>query len=471
MTQLTTADGGCLAHTNDVEAREQALAELTKGGDLWFVRGVTVTSDLLQVVLKAAPRDAGNKALLRFAGFGGATFQATADFGGATFQGDATFGGATFQGDADFGGVVFEQAQRLGPVAVRTSLNLSNTVFKRGAEIAVSAETISGQRLHLMTGGHLRLRAVSVDLDDAEVLGPAILAGQPKGSDLANLESAAAAKAKEPWAPRGAPPQVLSVRRANVGLLTLAAVNLGDCRFSGAHGLDKLRIEGDARFDSAPQSGRHRYRTRRRVIAEERAWRAEEGWKGWQAPAPRGEPDPPLRPPQIAALYRALRKGLEDSKDEPGAADFYYGEMEMRRHGAASRPERAVLWLYWAVSGYAMRAWRALTTLALIIAVATVTIAAAGFAPPPPPPAQIQATPGGTQEPRYVQPPTPARPSFHDELLPALTYSAESATVVFRGPEQRPVTFVGRWCQIVLRLLGPALLGLAVLSLRGRVKR
>ncbi|MFZ1177322.1 MAG: hypothetical protein WAO15_13855, partial [Mycobacterium sp.] len=30
-------------------------------------------------------------------------------------------------------------------------------------------------------------------------------------------------------------------------------------------------------------------------------------------------------------IYRDLRKGLEEAKNEPGAADFYYGEMEMRR--------------------------------------------------------------------------------------------------------------------------------------------
>jgi hypothetical protein len=43
-----------------------------------------------------------------------------------------------------------------------------------------------------------------------------------------------------------------------------------------------------------------------------------------------------LDPRQIAGLYRALRKGREDIKDEPGAADFYSGEMEMRRR--AQRP-------------------------------------------------------------------------------------------------------------------------------------
>src|SRR6266478_2196467 len=34
-----------------------------------------------------------------------------------------------------------------------------------------------------------------------------------------------------------------------------------------------------------------------------------------------------LDPGAISGLYRALRKSREDAKDEPGAADFYYGEM------------------------------------------------------------------------------------------------------------------------------------------------
>ena len=76
-----------------------------------------------------------------------------------------------------------------------------------------------------------------------------------------------------------------------------------------------------------------------------------------QHPAQRRKQQPvvrlELRPADIALLYRALRKGREDSKDEPGAADFYYSEMEMRRHDrSAPWPERLVLWLYWLVAGY-----------------------------------------------------------------------------------------------------------------------
>src|SRR5512132_3081652 len=62
---------------------------------------------------------------------------------------------------------------------------------------------------------------------------------------------------------------------------------------------------------------------------------------------------------RIAGLYRALRKDYEDSKNEPGAADFYYGEMEMRRLASATAwGERVILTLYWLVSGYGLRGMR-----------------------------------------------------------------------------------------------------------------
>jgi uncharacterized protein YjbI with pentapeptide repeats len=438
------------------------------------------------------------------AGFSGASFQGSAAFDQATFHGatfhratfqDANFGYADFHGPADFRQVVFEKVWQFGPAAVRTALSLSDAVFRQGVEITVSAETIDARRLHLLGGGHLRLRAEHAELDDAEFLAPSILAGQPDESDLAKLETRATKQAKDAWQPRTGRPRVLSVKRANVGTLTLATVDLSDCRFAGAHGLDKLRIEGDVYFAEAPREGSGVGRTRRRVIAEERIWRARqerwkgwqriwrarrERWKGWYAPAPRKESaDPPLGARQIAALYRALRKGLEDSKDEPGAADFYYGEMEMRRHSAASRVERAVLWLYWTVSGYALRASRAVATLVLVLAVATVWFAAIGFGhktttvyePMTP---TVGLPPGiaapGTATPFPGYRPTPVsgeRPGWGE----ALRYRVQSATSLLRAPAAEPLTAWGHAMEIALRFLGPVLLGLAVLSVRGRVKR
>ncbi|MFC8146817.1 hypothetical protein ACFUKV_34545 [Streptomyces paradoxus] len=61
-------------------------------------------------------------------------------------------------------------------------------------------------------------------------------------------------------------------------------------------------------------------------------------------------------------MCRQLRKAFEDGKNEPGAADFYYGEMEMRRHErtGTTRAERGLLHDHWMLSGCGLRASRAL---------------------------------------------------------------------------------------------------------------
>lgn len=129
--------------------------------------------------------------------------------------------------------------------------------------------------------------------------------------------------------------------------------------------------------------------THRQVLAEEHWYRSCSGRKGgwnplsaeehWYEPGNcrKGGWNPPeygslrwlanatgqeidlLTPDRLASIYRALRKAQEDNKNEPGAADFYYGEMEMRRHPAAETPEAAksrgaerfILYLYWLISG------------------------------------------------------------------------------------------------------------------------
>jgi len=81
----------------------------------------------------------------------------------------------------------------------------------------------------------------------------------------------------------------------------------------------------------------------------------------------------------------------------PGAADFYYGEMEMLRMASRAYPphrfENALLTAYWAVSGYGVKASRALLALPLVLAAAAILFVAVGF--------------GRTQQTVYV----PARPT------------------------------------------------------------
>jgi hypothetical protein len=165
--------------------------------------------------------------------------------------------------------------------------------------------------------------------------------------------------------------------------------------------------------------------------------------------------------------YRALRKGLEDVKDEPGAADFYYGEMEMRRRAASPRSvERALLFAYWLVAGYGLRASRALAMLLLALVLATAGFVAVGFAPSTATAYQQVTTPGGgtTYEPREI---LGDRPGWAE----AAAYSVQSSTSLLRAPATESLTKSGRVIEIVLRLLGPLLLGLAILAVRGRVKR
>jgi hypothetical protein len=258
--------------------------------------------------------------------------------------------------------------------------------------------------------------------------------------------------------PAGYAPRVVSVRRAKVTNLTIAGADLSACRFVGSHGIDGLRLER-ARFAQPPSGWRLRLRrprwTRRQTVAEEHHWRAKHrhgpGWYEREVRAPDWleQASEPPAPEQIAGVYRDLRKGREDNKDEPGAADFYYGEMEMRRHAVKARRrvrrlpgfEEAVLWLYWLLSGYGLRASRAFIALAITIVLGAAFLGLFGFD-------EGQRPEGG-----------------------ALLFAAESSISLLRAPESGILTDGGNVVQIVLRLAGPLFFGLALLSLRGRVKR
>ena len=158
---------------------------------------------------------------------------------------------------------------------------------------------------------------------------------------------------------------------------------------------------------------------------------------------PEGQPEA-LSPGAIAGLYRALRKGREDVKDEPGAADFYYGEMEMRRHDRGTddanrwrgRASRIVLTAYWLVSGYGLRAWRSLVALAVVTALFAVAFHFVGF----------------------TRPPEPA--SYWTSLLYAFR------STVSLTDSQVTLTAWGSFFQALLRITGPVLLGLMLLALR-----
>jgi uncharacterized protein YjbI with pentapeptide repeats len=462
----------------------------------------------------AFQRDARfGRAVFAGARFIGATVQRVAWFDGVTFEGDARFELAVFHRDARFDRSTFQRAPQLGPMLVRKALILNGVAFHERIQVEVSAAACCCQRTRFLAGVQLRVRWAQLVLDDADLAAPSTLTGVPA---LPGLDEGRWARAlARLWArdTREGRPRVVSLRRADVAGLTMADVELRACRFAGVHHLDQLRAE-ESEFASTPRGWRW---STRQTIAEEHHWRAcpdpdatctlnshdtaqvwdytPRGWAmvtphpgatttsnrhdtatravrsagahrtaGWYRLAHR--PPPWLKveqitPAQIAALYRALRKGREDNKDEPGAADFYYGEMEMRRHAKREQAhqefrqrhrgtamtaaiEYAILWLYWLVSGYGLRAWRAVAATLVVLAVFALLMVAVGFQHP----ASGQAT----------------------GAIAAVIYGARTAIGLSRDP-QPALTRWGDMLQIIVRIMAPVLLGLAVLSVRGRVKR
>ncbi|WP_328740656.1 pentapeptide repeat-containing protein [Streptomyces erythrochromogenes] len=406
------------------------------------------------------------------ADFSGAICSGEAAFSGATFSGDAVFGAATFSAGALFNGATFKSLSQLGPLACQGQLDLSGAHFGRPVTIEAATAFLTCVRTRWDSTATLRLRYATVDLTDAVMEYPLSVATRPSDftyerrpvdeSGLAGADPSA---------------RITSLSGVDAAHLALTDVDLSACRFTGTFHLDQLRLEGRCDFAAAP-AGLHRHGafpvrwTQRRTLAEEHHWRAATGSTAW-TPAPSGTPT--QQPAALAPVYRQLRKSFEDAKNEPDAADFYYGEMDMRRHdGDRPRSERALLTLYWAVSGYGLRASRALGWLVAAMAATVLIMMLWGI----PEPAPLTVTTGhltgqnislATENPTPVNPsgPLPSRltPQRWEKSLRIVVNS-----VVFRASGQN-LTTTGTYAEMASRLTEPALLGLAVLAVRGRVKR
>jgi len=113
----------------------------------------------------------------------------------------------------------------------------------------------------------------------------------------------------------------------------------------------------------------------------------------------------------------------------------------MRRRAAPRcSVERLVLWLYWLTSGYGMRAARAMVCLLALMFICATLMGRFGFAHP-------------------------------HTWTASLVYVADTATKLVGFSTSETLTGWGVALQIVVRLTGPILLGLAILSIRGRTKR
>lgn len=246
-------------------------------------------------------------------------------------------------------------------------------------------------------------------------------------------------------------PEILELVDADAGKMSFARVNMTRCAFYGAHDLGNIDVESTVRFPMSPW-----WAGRRRFIADEFAWRTQAGGRhkwGWNLPGvrvgsttqlardkPREVQLPELSASQVAATYRELRRSLEAKSDMSGAADFYFGEMEMRRHNKkGGLAERAIITLYWLLAGYGLRASRAIVWWALLVFFGAAATCLDGFL-----------------EGEY----SPTR---------GLIFAVRATIPGLSTVEKLSAT--GQVIEVLLRICGPILVALALLAIRGRIIR
>ncbi|MEV5523698.1 pentapeptide repeat-containing protein [Streptomyces pseudogriseolus] len=443
------------------------------------------------------------------AGFSGAQFSGLARFGRAQFSGDALFAraqfsryawfdGAQFSGEARFSGaqfserVWFDGAQFLvaswwGPVVCGGTVDLSGAVFGAPVTLEVAAKRVLCTRTRWQSTATVRVRHASVDLGHAVLEAPVAIIAHPTP-----FTTMARRIVNEGMLSGSGAVRVVSTQGVDAAHLVLTDTDLSDCLFSGAFHLDQLRLEGRTTLASTP-TGWHRKGiapvrwTRRRTLAEEHHWRAQTAGqplipasvppepRRWRSGPHHPDPAPTPDPDDVAPLYRQLRKAFEDGKNEPGAADFYYGECEMRRHDRTGTPkaERRLLWAYWLLSGYGLRAGRALGWLAAAMLTTIGLLMAFGLPMSSPKQEATGTVPTGGGTVTFIidkqDTKNPTGNRFTSKRFDkALNVTLNS--VVFRSSGQ-DLTTTGTYIEMTSRILEPALLALAVLAIRGRIKR
>jgi uncharacterized protein YjbI with pentapeptide repeats len=402
------------------------------------------------------------------AGFRGAIFNDHAGFQNArAISEDVGFAAAKFRSYVDLEGAVFgrnlemteatfQLARRLGPFSVAAALLIDGCVFSERVSLSVRARSLSASWAVFPEGVRLSISDADLDFEGVDFGRASTVTSVPVPAILPLASTCVFAERESKRA------RLLTVHGAQVAFLSLSGLDLKDCRFFGAHGLESLNVEPSCEWRHTPDHWRC---IDREMLAEEQAWRSSYaasrrgrlgrllGFRLWgRSPSDRGISESVrLDPLQLAALYRALRKAREDNRDRAGSGDLYYGEMEMRRMGALPKgrgrlramSDQAIIRMYWMLSGYGLRAGRAFGSMVLVVLGGAFLFRQFGMTPEP-------------------------------SIPRALLFSFESACSLIRVahlPQGYELRGSGEAVQVMLRLLGPVLLGLWLLALRSRVKR
>ncbi|GJL61289.1 MAG: hypothetical protein NPIRA03_41460 [Nitrospirales bacterium] len=319
---------------------------------------------------------------------------------------------------------------QIGPITVENDCSFNHATFGARVQLEVRAKSLNLSGAQFREGGYIKAEEARIYLSHVTTGRHLRIAG-------------GMIKSEEPV--------IMSLQDADAGSMSFAHVDMSRCMFYGSHDLGEIVINASARFALTPPG-----HLKRRCIADEFAWRlhtkASKSTK-WNLLGTEVVGDfqaqnehedivslPPLQASQVADVYRDLRRSFEGKGNGPGAADFYYGEMEMRRHDP-ERPlsERLILFFYWILSGYGLRASFAILWLIPLMIVGGILMSAFGFQ-------------------NNCQPFVDGFVFTLRSIFPGLSHTTD-------------LTLIGKVIEMGTKVLGTMLLALAVLAIRARVKR
>ncbi|MFE9766720.1 pentapeptide repeat-containing protein [Streptomyces sp. NPDC005808] len=411
--------------------------------------------------------------------FAGAQFGQMTGFTEVKFESEVSFSGAVCKGSISFKYSQFSDLLH-GPLSAK-DVNLGYASFDRSVRFEVSSKNLGLSRATFSAAAAFSARFSTVDLTDVHLSSPLTISSYHSEFTVGDLP------VPDPELGDLDPlSKVTRLAGVDAKLLVLSDVDLAKCSFAGAYHLDQITLEGDCRFATPPTGIKwgvstvpFRWWTQRKTLSDEVSWRSQRpvkllNKKGWEVSREVPTQTPSIQ--NIAATYRQLRKAFEDGLNEPGAADFYYGEMEMRRRDEhASRSERGLLHAYWALSGFGLRASRAIGWLAASMAVTIVLMMGCGL----PNQAAKQTATGiasapGKETTLVIEVPKQNLTIPFDKrwTLSRLERSGRIVinSVIFRSSGQG-LTSAGVWIEMTSRFTEPIFLGLSILAIRGRIKR
>jgi len=345
---------------------------------------------------------------LKWADFSWATFEKEVDFRVATFEKRATFLEVNFQGKAFFNGATFQEEVSFEVATFEGEASFGSATFK---DKAIFRDVIFKEKADFFSATFEN----EADFTRGTFEGDVFFIGWDEHRLFSDKF----------------PSYFSSVRFVQHELVRFERVNLSRVSF----------IQTDLRKVQFVNVQWHRTAGRDSLFAERKVV---EKWKKEKKRKEETKEEMQL----VEDLYRQLKQNFEENRNWETAGDFHYGEMEMKRKRRSFLRD-PFLWLYWFLSGYSERVWRALGCLVFFWVGFGLFYWLSGM---------------DTSGFHSSMPPT-----SQSRIFSSFLYSLK--VITFQGPYLVLLNPLGLWIQTIESIFGAIQIALLVLALRQRLRR